>query len=136
MSRPLFLLFVALTFHFVYARTYHEAIHIISRVPNNPSPLRVRCQSKDTDFGMHTLYEGQEFVWFFNRALTTLYFCHFYWGSKDRSFAVYDLRIFVNYCAYEDDKDHCKWEARPNVGSNAMHVNLASWCRLVGLITF
>ncbi|KAH7844030.1 hypothetical protein Vadar_023511 [Vaccinium darrowii] len=113
MNRPLFLLLVILTFHLAAAR---YGIHITSRVPNKPSPLRVRCQSKDDDFGMHTLYEGQEFKWYFNRGLTTLYFCHFYWGSKDKVFDVFNVTTTDDgYCNRTyGDAIECLWEARPD----------------------
>ncbi|KAH7849041.1 hypothetical protein Vadar_012091 [Vaccinium darrowii] len=90
-------------------------VKITSRVPNKPSPLRVRCQSKDTDIGMHTLYEGEELVWNFRKKLwSTLYFCHFYWNSKDRSCAVFDRRIYTYHCKTELRVTECYWEARPD----------------------
>ncbi|KAL7175052.1 hypothetical protein ACSBR2_028788 [Camellia fascicularis] len=94
-----FLLLVILAFHSVGTTlcekqiiSHHQLIqqvelaevHVISNVPN---PLRVRCQSKDNDFGMHTLNNGQDFFWRF-RPRHTLFFCHFYWGSKDKMFDV------------------------------------------------
>lgn len=88
-------------------------VHIISGVPNDkPTPLQVRCQSKDDDIGFHTLYQSQELTWRFNPNFitTTLYWCHFYWGAKQRSFAVYDNKISYRcpsiFCEYY-------WVARP-----------------------
>ncbi|KAL7175046.1 hypothetical protein ACSBR2_028782 [Camellia fascicularis] len=89
-------------------------IHIINNLPTNSEPLRLRCQSKDTDFGMHTLVNGQEFSWKFipNAIPTTLYFCHFYWTTKDRVFAVYDNRI-DSLCDTHTFKDkNCYWSVR------------------------
>ena len=109
---------VIVTFFFVCVQTqafkFYEpvVVHIVSRVPNNPGPLRCRCQSKDDDFGIHTLSNGQEFYWKFspNIIQSTLYFCHFYWDSKDKSFVVYDKHT---YPLYEPDKDNnYYWEVR------------------------
>ncbi|KAH7849424.1 hypothetical protein Vadar_017661 [Vaccinium darrowii] len=111
-----FLLLVVFTFHLVSAQAPTE-VKITSRVPNQPSPLQVRCQSKDTDIGMHTLYEDQEIHWHFHRKMwSTLFFCHFYWNSKDRRFAVFDLRISSNHCKSEPESimTECFWEARPD----------------------
>ncbi|KAL7175056.1 hypothetical protein ACSBR2_028792 [Camellia fascicularis] len=54
-------------------------VHIISAVPDTPSPLLICCQSKDDDFGVHLVYNGQEFRWSFklNFLETTRYFCRF-----------------------------------------------------------
>ncbi|PSS35712.1 Pumilio like [Actinidia chinensis var. chinensis] len=111
-----------------------NTVHIISRVPNNPTPLQVRCQSRDNDFGMHTLYNGQEFHWAFTENFfgTTLYFCHFYWGSEDKSFAVYDTRL-SHHCPplAESNYSNCYWEARPDgfylSGDNQSWEKINNW---------
>ncbi|XP_058194861.1 S-protein homolog 5-like [Rhododendron vialii] len=88
-----------------------------SRVPDKPTPLNLRCQSKDDDIGYHTLHTGQDLRWSFNRNFwgTTLFFCHFYWGSKTRVFNVYDSSINYDYCLMTS-KGHrtCYWEVRPD----------------------
>ncbi|XP_057497333.1 S-protein homolog 29-like [Actinidia eriantha] len=86
-------------------------IHVTSAVPNPPSPLRFRCQSKDNDLGLKTLVEGQEFSWRFQLHVpsVTVYSCHFYWGSKQREFVVYDssvTRPLNDYNVY--------WVAKPD----------------------
>lgn len=88
-------------------------VHIISRVPNE---LRLRCQSADDDLGNRTLSTGAEFKWNFrlNFFETTLFFCHFYWGSKDKSFVTYDKNIDLKYCRETSDQYNCYWEARPD----------------------
>ncbi|XP_057548210.1 S-protein homolog 3-like [Amaranthus tricolor] len=65
--------------------------------------LVFRCQSKDTDFGVHYLNEtGQSFSWVFkvNIIRTTLYFCHFYWKDKDVSFPVFEAHNQGDACGY------------------------------------
>lgn len=103
-------------------------VHIISGVPDHPSPLQARCQSKDDDIGMHTLHNGEGFSWRFrpNIIPTTPYFCHFYWGAKDRSFAVYDARI--SRLCKQDDYWNCDyyWVATPT-GFNVSADNKVTW---------
>lgn len=113
--RRFFLLLVILANHHVAGKD--NEVRIIDRVPNQPSLLRVRCQSKNDDLGLRTLYQGQSFNWFFNpRGFidNTLFFCHFYWGSKQKIFNVYDKNIEKDYCDHVYDKTYCYWEARPD----------------------
>ncbi|KAG5523588.1 hypothetical protein RHGRI_035402 [Rhododendron griersonianum] len=83
------------TFFLGHAISDDTLVQIFSRVPDKPTPLNLRCQSKDDDIGYHTLHTGQDLHWSFNRNFwgTTLFFCHFYWGSKTRVFNVYDSSI-------------------------------------------
>ncbi|KAL0414070.1 UNVERIFIED_CONTAM: S-protein5 [Sesamum radiatum] len=86
----LFLLWVSFVIHEIKASNYlgkHE-INIYSDLPQS---LTIHCASKDDDLGMHNLHAGQVFTWhfrnqFFNR---TLFFCHFWWGSKDKGIDVF-----------------------------------------------
>ncbi|KAL7224876.1 hypothetical protein ACSBR1_026200 [Camellia fascicularis] len=89
-------------------------VHVISKVPNNPSPLVVRCQSKTTDFGNHTLYTDQEFYWKFSPNIfgRTLYFCHFYSGSKNKIIDVYNQDI--DGLCDNNDLVECYWQASPD----------------------
>ncbi|KAG5524852.1 hypothetical protein RHGRI_031504 [Rhododendron griersonianum] len=50
--------------------------------------MTFRCQSKDDDMGTRTTKYREDFHWRFvpNVWGKTLYFCHFYWGSKQRVF--------------------------------------------------
>lgn len=108
---------VILAFYLISCPTScKEGVHIFSGVPNDkPTPLQVRCQSADDDIGLHTLYMGQELTWRFRPSFfkTTLYWCHFYWGAKQRSFAVYDPKI-VSRCPGAASR-FCEyyWVARP-----------------------
>ncbi|KAI8560833.1 hypothetical protein RHMOL_Rhmol04G0286500 [Rhododendron molle] len=88
-------------------------VHIISRIPNE---LLLRCQSADDDLGNHTLSTGEEFKWNFHPNFfgTTLFFCHFYWGSKDKSVVTYDNNIDWKYCHETSNYYNCYWEARPD----------------------
>ncbi|KAL7177393.1 hypothetical protein ACSBR2_030700 [Camellia fascicularis] len=87
-------------------------VHIINDLPTNSHFfLLVRCQSKDDDFGMHKLESGEEFCWRFkpNIIKTTLFFCHFYWDTKDAIFNVYDRKLDDDYC-YKFNT--CYWSVR------------------------
>lgn len=99
----------------------HE-VHIYSELPKDSKPLTVQCKSKDDDLGNHTLYTGQEFNWHFrsNFFITTLFYCNFWWESKQSSFKVFDASWFSNtymdnyvvradgFYYSDDEKDHLK----------------------------
>lgn len=90
-------------------------VHIRSDLPNNSQPLFLRCQSGDTDFGMHKLYVGEEFYWKFRLHAfgRTLYFCHFYWGQKQRIFNVFDKHSVLSLCVVPLSQDLvCIWKVR------------------------
>ncbi|KAK2985182.1 hypothetical protein RJ640_010471 [Escallonia rubra] len=75
-------------------------LHVISRIPQSYPPLTIRCQSKDDDLGYHTLYAGDDFHWHFrsNAIGTTLYFCHFWWDSKQKVFDVFNMKVWADKC--------------------------------------
>lgn len=93
-------------------------VHIISGVQNTPKPLECHCQSKDDDLGVHKIKMGYEFYWVFSPNIlhTTLYFCHFYWGSKNVRFDVYDTNL-DNLCRKAGliiAPYDCYWLVRPD----------------------
>lgn len=78
-----------------FATSKHH-VHILSNLPRNSAPFKIRCQSRDTDLGYHTLAPNQKFEWEFcnNFFGNTKYFCHFTWGSNDKTFDVFDEKVF------------------------------------------
>ncbi|KAL7213630.1 hypothetical protein ACSBR2_016209 [Camellia fascicularis] len=113
-----FILLVILTFHLLCSTTMSGLfpsywVYIINNLPANSNSLQVHCQSKDNDLGMRTLQTNQEFNWFFrvNFIGTTLFFCHFYWNTKNISFAVYDSRL-DSYCSTALQDNYCYWSVR------------------------
>ncbi|KAL7124374.1 hypothetical protein ABFS83_14G044400 [Erythranthe nasuta] len=74
-------------------------VHIYNDLPKNSKSLLLHCASKNDDLGNHTLYPGQEFSWSFrtNIVSTTLFFCHFWWGSKQSAFDVFDSNWYFTY---------------------------------------
>ncbi|KAL7207365.1 hypothetical protein ACSBR1_029341 [Camellia fascicularis] len=71
---------IILAFYFVFS----NHVHIISAVPDNPTPLLLQCQSSDDDLGYYYLGNGQDFHWHFrmNFFQTTSFVCQFQRNSK------------------------------------------------------
>ncbi|KAH7833736.1 hypothetical protein Vadar_009236 [Vaccinium darrowii] len=90
-------------------------VHIVSGVPSNPTPLWARCRSKDDDIGMHKLNNGESFSWKFSMNFfeTTLFFCHFYWGSHTNIFTVFDRGLYEK-CDHGTPHYDCFWVVRPD----------------------
>ncbi|KAK2993345.1 hypothetical protein RJ640_007612 [Escallonia rubra] len=70
---------------------YYE-VHVVNALPYESQYLQVHCASKDDDIGYHTLYLGEEIHWRFKVGFfpSTLFFCHFWWNSKDKAFVVFE----------------------------------------------
>lgn len=67
-------------------------VHIVDGIEKNVPPLKFHCASGDDDLGMHTpKFKGSDFKFSFKRNifLETLFFCYFWWGSKNIAFEVY-----------------------------------------------
>ncbi|KAI8549409.1 hypothetical protein RHMOL_Rhmol06G0022600 [Rhododendron molle] len=114
--RQFILPFFILAIHFFPSTLGSQvAIHIVSGVRTT---LRFRCQSGNDDLGTHELQLSEEFSWQFKPQIfyRTLFFCHFYWESKDRSFAVYDRKLAQQYCGGDDlgATYNCYWLATPS----------------------
>ncbi|CAN4122883.1 unnamed protein product [Withania somnifera] len=86
-------------------KQYH--VEILDDLPPDSPQLKIHCASKEDELGEHFLSSGKDFTWsfceqFFNR---TLYFCHFWWGTKETAFEVFN------------DIDNCIHDG-PDIGSN------------------
>lgn len=95
-------------------------VHIMNGIQNSTAPINplwFRCQDKHTDFGKRSLNTNGEFSWNFtiNFFQTTLYFCHFYWQSKQAIFDVFSSSVSAD-CGYRiENHDHiCFWIATPS----------------------
>ncbi|CAN4090975.1 unnamed protein product [Withania somnifera] len=90
-------------------------VHIINKLPSNSPQLKIHCASKDDDLGDHYPTINEDFNWSFCQTVfgKTLFFCHFWWGSKDKVFDVYNDPL---YCVKQGKQinylDYCKWEVR------------------------
>ncbi|PIN04744.1 hypothetical protein CDL12_22722 [Handroanthus impetiginosus] len=74
--------------------TYKHEVHIIRDLPPGASPLKLHCASKTNDLGYHILSTNQDFHWNFceNIVPNTLFFCHFWWESKEIAFEVFNAK--------------------------------------------
>lgn len=92
------------------------------------SNVLVHCKSKDDDIGDKQLSFNQRFNWKFcaNHFQTTLYFCHFYWESKEQVFDVYN-RTMMDVCdANLGDNNPCNWVFQQD-GFYLYDFNKKSW---------
>ncbi|XP_011084392.1 uncharacterized protein LOC105166650 [Sesamum indicum] len=71
--------------------TWKYDLYVVNYLPSNSAPLKLHCASKNDDLGYHTLANGEDFHWSFceNFFPNTLFFCHLWWGSKQKSFVVF-----------------------------------------------
>lgn len=75
--------------------TSEHTVYVVSNLPSNSQPLKVHCASGDDELGYHFLRPNQNFHWKFcaNFYPDTLFFCHFWWESKDKVFDVYKEKL-------------------------------------------
>ena len=91
-----------------------------------PFHLYVHCQSKYDDLENRTLPVGREYYWSFNPNFFTvniLFFCHFWWGTKNIAFDVYNERKY--------DCESCFWAVKIDgfYFNNANRSFLTNWER-------
>ncbi|KAI3470478.1 hypothetical protein Pfo_027141 [Paulownia fortunei] len=85
-------------------------IHVVNNLPPNIGPLLVHCASKNNDLGYHTLTSNQDFHFHFcSKPLSTLFFCHLWWGKKNKAFDVYNAKWKINICK---QNHQCYWAAK------------------------
>ncbi|CAN4090972.1 unnamed protein product [Withania somnifera] len=90
-------------------------VHVINKLPPNTPQLQIHCASKDDDLGYHYVAIDEDFNWLFCESFfyRTLYFCHFWWGSKDKSFSVFDdPKSCIHHGPTLNELKYCKWEVR------------------------
>ncbi|PIN14478.1 hypothetical protein CDL12_12880 [Handroanthus impetiginosus] len=78
-------------------------VHIENDLPeDDPNPLLVHCASKDNEIINGTIPRDKEIYWHFHMNLfsRTVYFCHFWWGSRNKAFEVFNRKL-RQFC--EDD---------------------------------
>lgn len=87
--------------------------HIVDALPDNKIPLEFHCASKDDELGYHKPKVGDDFHWRFriNAIESTLFFCHFWWGKKQRAFEVFN-RHLVKYCSGDFPTHFCYWKVQ------------------------
>lgn len=87
--------------------THKQTVIVMSFLPRDLAPLIVQCASKDDDLGYHTLHTNQNLLLRFCEDIIadTLFFCHFWWDSKEKSFDAYKETWF------DMPFDHSYWIA-------------------------
>ncbi|KAL8058891.1 hypothetical protein ABFX02_03G051400 [Erythranthe guttata] len=90
--------------------TKEYQVMIVNNIDGQPSDLTFRCQSKNDDLGSHTISPSANWNWTFcnNLLKRTLYFCHFYWGSKQQDFNVFTYKLGKEECG----TGVCSWTAK------------------------
>lgn len=97
----------------IFSQKYE--VHVINKLPPDTPRLHVHCASKDREVGDQILPLDGDLNWSFCESFLdrTLYFCHFWWGSKDKAFDVYND---PSYCVKGGKNTnllkYCKWEVR------------------------
>lgn len=111
--KTLLFLFLCITSNLFQSNAYcflGEKIHVYvaNNLGPNVEPLIAHCASKDNDFGNTTIYANNNFHFHFCTTPfeDTLFFCHLWWGSKQRAFEVFNINH--NRCT----EDECYWEAK------------------------
>ncbi|KAG5588363.1 hypothetical protein H5410_048797, partial [Solanum commersonii] len=97
-----------------YCKWEYE-IHVINKLPINTPQLKVHCASKDDEIANKYVAINEDLHWSFceSFSLSTLYFCNFWWGPKNKSITVFDDVIFcIHHGLYENLLHYCKWEVR------------------------
>lgn len=120
---PLLIISLA-TFHSAYAvnkkgkNPLHQyTVSVASAVPNNPKPLRIDCQSAETDLGSHLLNTGEDFRWSFgidSSNSTTRYVCYFWWDDKDQRFEVFKYEGVADHKCQNGNPTTCNWIVKPD----------------------
>lgn len=89
-------------------------IYIINALPIKSKPLTLHCQSHDNDLGNKTLYTNEEFHFTFRRLFVgeTLFFCHFWWNSKQKLFDVYNYAIGDSCGDAGHNRYECYWRVQ------------------------
>lgn len=88
-------------------------VDITNEIPN--SNILLRCQSKDDDIGYHNLTYKGNISWKFceHFYLTTLYFCHSWWQSKQQVFDVMNFTMFNACNEGKPRSNRCQWSLKP-----------------------
>ncbi|KAK4411643.1 hypothetical protein Sango_0237300 [Sesamum angolense] len=90
-------------------------VHVVNNLPERSPSLFVHCASKDQELINSTLSVHADYNWHFTMKFgaTTIFFCRFWWGSKDKSFEVFNSKISY-LCDWDGEiKDGiCAWSVQ------------------------
>ena len=70
---------------------WRYTVHLVNQLSSNAQPLMVHVKSGDDDLGENTVWRNGEFLFRFklNFWESTLFYCHFKHGNKDKTFDVF-----------------------------------------------
>lgn len=89
--------------------SYKTTVEVFSRLPQNSPALVVHCASRDDDIGWHRLAPNQGFNFrFCVKPFTTLFFCHLWWGNKNKAVVAFNAKWIFDRCY----RHTCTWEAQ------------------------
>lgn len=88
---------------------YEFDVYVVNDLPNG-SILRVHCASGDDELGYHNLAVHQNLNFTFCMIpWTTLFFCHLWWGNKNKAFEVFNAKWVPKiWCTHHE----CYWVAK------------------------
>lgn len=94
----------------VLAKSPPYQIYVANGLPRKSGKLRVHCASKDQEVGYFVIPVKENIHWSFdiNFIGSTMYFCHFWLGTQDRAFEVFNMDV-ANNCYFYQDRFHCYW---------------------------
>ncbi|KAM3358839.1 hypothetical protein P3S68_021772 [Capsicum galapagoense] len=111
----LFVLQLFIMFHNIQAATCNREVHVLNALPGTSSKLKIHCASKDDDLGYNYPPIGADFHFKFCAIKYTLFFCHFWSGTKD---LVFDVFNDLDYCVHDGQgyvKEYtaeCQWKVQ------------------------
>lgn len=118
MKNTFFIVFLIFSLrNFVSYAIFHQLyeVHVTNHLPYCSPSLFVHCASRDDEVVNGTLAHKGDVGWKFgmNFVRTTMFFCHFWWGSNNRSFEVFN-RDYSDTCVYDEQTRHkkCIWIVR------------------------
>ncbi|XP_059310636.1 S-protein homolog 5-like [Lycium ferocissimum] len=106
-----FILFLLFNYiHLINGFSFNPKFTVVIRnnLPENSDKLEFRVQSGDDDFGLRPLDVNKEFNFSFHWSTwgDTLFFSHFYWGSKQQILDVFNKDL---PCAFKYEHGLCLW---------------------------
>lgn len=83
-------------------------VAILNNLSDNQD-VKLHCQSKDDDLGVHVVPFNGTFEWSFrvNFWFTTLFYCQFTWRDASSTFNIYEAKRDDERCP-----TYCPWEVR------------------------
>ncbi|KAM3199041.1 hypothetical protein P3L10_034193 [Capsicum annuum] len=96
----IFLLFPIMPYN-IYGLGKKNEVHVLNQLSGKSPQLELHCASGDNDLGYHYPHVGLNFHWKFDSWARTLFFCHFWWGDKDKAFDVFNHPLYCVEDAYQ-----------------------------------